>query len=64
MIIGLFILRHFTVFEKKIKCLFQTSVPTVVVNEAYEDKLEEKEQSSLVTVDIRGIFITINFFNF
>lgn len=64
MIIGLFILRHFKVFEKKIKCLFQTNVPTVVVNEAYEDKLEEKEQSSLVTVDIRGIFITINFFNF
>lgn len=64
MLIGLFSLRHLTIFEKKIKCLFQTDVPTVVVNEAYEDNLEEKEQSPLVTVDTRGIFVTIIFFNF
>ncbi|XP_021255612.1 collagen alpha-1(XXVIII) chain-like [Numida meleagris] len=32
-----------------------TSLPTVGVNEAYEDKLEEKEQSPMVTVDARAV---------
>lgn len=50
---------------KKIKCLFQTKVPRVVVYEAYEEEQdEEEEQSSLLTVDTRGIFIIIHFFIF
>lgn len=48
---------------KKMKCLFQTKVPPVVVYEAYEEEQEEEEQS-LLTVDTRGTFIIIHFFIF
>lgn len=61
----LYILKHLTVSgkKKKIKCLFQTNIPPAVY-EAYEEEQDEEKQSTLLTINTRGISTVIHFFIF